>query len=162
MTTLQLNWRRKNKEISFYSFFCLIFSRSNSSGQSSNDETSKEMDNTPLEQQIEQVMKDNKLGFQTILDSDIKDNFIFVVVENANKHVNVAIIKNNNGKLEWVAGDDGATILQGKGSTFVSIFKSTDVDMENVKEVKVFGEPAKLVSIFIDGTYLREIKYWIA
>lgn len=120
------------------------------------------MDNTPLEQQIEQVMKDNKFGFQTILDSDIKDNFIFAVVENTNKHVNVAIIKNNNGKLEWVAGDDGATILQGKGSTFVSIFKSTNVDMENVKEVKVFGEPAKLVSIFIDGTYLREIKYWIA
>ncbi|NDI36877.1 hypothetical protein [Chengkuizengella sediminis] len=136
-----------------------------------------------LEEQITKVMSENGLNNEEIIDYDIKDNFIYVIFKNKheysdNHNPDLVILKNSNGKLEWIAGPDDRTLSIGFGEVSALIFgrdQGSSVTIllpnaispeedTNVKVVKVLGEPAKAV------TYIREFAdyfskqymYWIA
>ncbi|MBM6617282.1 hypothetical protein [Bacillus suaedaesalsae] len=124
-----------------------------------------------LENQITNVMSENNLSNKEIIDYDIKDNFIYVIFENRqgdNSYPDLAILKNNNGKLVWEAGPDDRTqsisdamvFGRDEGSTVTLLLPN----QENIKSIKVLGEYAKAVTYVeevTDDFYMKHM-YWIA
>lgn len=106
-------------------------------------ENNNETENLSLEKQIKELMNENNFSYDKIIDYDIKDDFIYAVVLETNGALKLALLKNNDDGVKWIAGDSGVTVLSDKGSPVVSIFNSDNNDMAGVKEVKVFGKPAK-------------------
>ncbi|MFD2925460.1 hypothetical protein [Halobacillus naozhouensis] len=133
-----------------------------------------------LEEQITNVMAEKELKNKEIIDYDIKDNFVYVIFKNehpGNTHnPDLVILKNNNGKIKWVAGPDDRTqsmSLQGAGVMVFGRDKGPSVTIllpdelpkkTNIKGVKVLGESAKAVTYVKELTkdYYKKNMYWIA
>ncbi|MBP1947462.1 hypothetical protein [Virgibacillus litoralis] len=117
-----------------------------------------------FEEQIQEQMVRNGFLVEDIIDYEVKDNYIFVVGLSADRRLKEAILKNRNGQLEWIKGRGRATYFSAKGSPVMTLKTSTDSNMEGVKQVKVFGEPAKQITYYkeITGDYPLQIKFWIA
>ncbi|WP_377558883.1 hypothetical protein [Ornithinibacillus salinisoli] len=117
-----------------------------------------------LEEKIQELMVQNDNHYVTIIDYDIKGDYIFVVFQSLNvRMLSAAILKHTQSGLEWVLGENiqsQTTILADKGSPVVTIIRPE----KSMKEIKVFDEPAKQVTYFdeaIEGVSL-EVSYWIA
>ncbi|MYL56785.1 hypothetical protein GLW20_04645 [Virgibacillus halodenitrificans] len=114
-----------------------------------------------LQQQIGNLMQENNYVYDEIIDLDIIDNFIYSVSLNQNGGLDLAIMKYEDSKLNWVVGGVSATILNKKDSRYMYIIQPDD---SGVTQVNVFGKPAKAVTYYDVKTedFTREIKYWIA
>ncbi|EOR22861.1 hypothetical protein [Niallia sp. RD1] len=125
-----------------------------------------------LEEQITNVMSENKLKNKKIIDYDIKENYIYAIFQNSQGSANypdLVILKNENGKLKWVAGPGDRTNSVDKSMIFgredgPSVTIQLSLDNINVKEVKVLGESAKKVTYVehVTDDILKEYTYWIA
>jgi hypothetical protein len=112
-----------------------------------------------LEDKIVNLLEDSKnRDYETVIDYDIKDDFIIVVyTSKANEQLNIGFIKNNEGKLEWEIGIGGPELTG--GDIFISDPMIVNVMIPNDPEinyVKVFGEYAKQVK------HSKAINYWIS
>ncbi|WP_430790113.1 hypothetical protein VBD025_05620 [Virgibacillus flavescens] len=96
-----------------------------------------------LEKQIQELMVQNDFLIEDIMDYEIKGEYIFVVALNSSKRIKEAIIKNNNGQLEWIKGMGRASFFSAQESPVITVKVSTDSNMEGVTQMNVFGEPAK-------------------
>lgn len=117
------------------------------------------IDNATLEEKIIGVLKSSEgKDFEKVIDYDIKDEFIVVIYKSRNyEQLNIGFIKSNNGGLEWEIGIGGPELTG--GGSFISEPLNVNVIIPKekaVKEVKVFGEVAKLVR------YSDDIEYWIS
>ncbi len=118
-----------------------------------------------LEQSILDTMNENDIRYDTIINYDIKGNFIIVVYrEIAMQNLNVSMLKQTEDGLEIVLNESistqGTTVLGSEHTPIITIVKSN----EQVKDVTVLGEPAKAVSHNnnpIENISL-ELTYWIA
>ncbi|MFZ3579233.1 hypothetical protein [Virgibacillus sp. DJP39] len=147
----------------------------------SNDKEATVTESLSLEEQITNVMSENKLSNKEIIDYDIKGNFVYAIFKNKHKSGNshnpdLVILKNNNGKLEWVAGPDDRTKSIGLQDAGAMIFGSDvgpsvtilmpdeDARDTKIKEVKVLGESAKAVTYIKEITegFSKQYMYWIA
>ena len=132
----------------------------------------KSTDTGSLEEQIINVMAENKLKNQEIIDYDLKDDFIYVIFKNKHESGNthnpdLVILENKEGKLKWVAGPEDR---MGSSDTSM-IFEREDISVtitlpfrdKTIKEVKVLGESAKAVTYIehFTANFSREYKYWI-
>lgn len=134
-----------------------------------------------LEEQVTNVMSENKLRDKEIIDYDIKGNFVYVIFKNRHEYGNshnpdLVILKNSNGKLEWIAGPNDRTMSMGLGDVETMVFGREDgpsvtiiMPEENasdtkIKEVKVLGESAKAVTYVkhIMEDFSKQYMYWIA
>ncbi|MCF6408324.1 hypothetical protein [Pseudalkalibacillus salsuginis] len=133
-----------------------------------------------LEEQIINVMSENELSNKEIIDYDIKDNFVYVIFKNkheSNTHnPDLVILKNSNGKLEWVAGPEDRTASIGLQEADALIFGRDEAptvtillpdkkpEDTNVKGIKVLGESAKSVTYVEELTndLYMQYMYWIA
>jgi hypothetical protein len=134
-----------------------------------------------LEEQITNVMSENELRNKEIIDNDIKGNFVYVIFKNRHEHGNshnpdLVILKNSNGKLEWVAGPDDRTMSMGlqeadalvfgrdDGSSVTLLMPDEDARDTKVKEIKVLGESAKAVKYveYFSDDFSKQYMYWIA
>lgn len=127
-----------------------------------NDVDSKE--NTSLEKKIQELMVKNDFLIEDIMNYEIKNDYIFVIAQSTNKKIKEAIIKNNNGQLEWIKGMGRATFFSAQESPVITVKASTDSGMEGVTQMKVFGEPAKKVTYYKEFTddYTQEVTFWVA
>ncbi|WP_144510589.1 hypothetical protein [Bacillus sp. FJAT-22090] len=153
------------KFLIFLTIFLCLFGCSNSDEavQKKNDMETKELN---LEEQIKKILKENQIDAKSIIYYEIKDAYIYTVSLLYNEGVELAILKSNSGELKWVGGGEGATIVSGEDSKVFSIIRPNNQvpDMNRVKEVKVFGRPAKLQVYYeeITNDFTSELKYWIS
>jgi hypothetical protein len=130
-----------------------------------------------LEEQITSVMSENKLRNKEIIDYDIKDNFVYVIFKNKHESSNshnpdLVILENSDGKLEWVAGPDDRTITvdnagifgRDDGPSVTIILPDENARDTKIKEIKVLGESAKVVTYVEHFTndFSKQYMYWIA
>lgn len=134
---------------------------SNEQEEAETAKKNKSQENSSFQEQLENLMDENDFKYEEIIDLDIIDDYIYSVTVNFNGGLDLAIIKNNNGTLKWIAGSGDATILQYEDSRYVYLIKPDDPE---VKQVNVFDVPVKSVTYYHQQTesYTREIKYWIA
>lgn len=116
-----------------------------------------------IENQIETLMSQNKFEYKTIIDYDVKGDYIFAVALEFNGGLELALLRNNAGKLEWIGGGGDVTALGDEDSPIAYIIRKEN-DMDDVKEVRVFGESAKSVIYYeqLSNDFTREVQYWIA
>ena len=123
------------------------------------------IDAVPLEAQIKNELEENKLSAKKVIHYEIKDDFIYTVVLQQDG-LQIAVLKNNKGEVEWLGGGDGVNTISVGGSEYFSFITANNQvpEIEEVKEVRVFGKPAKLQYYFDEVTeeFNREIKYWIS
>jgi hypothetical protein len=168
----------KKLSISFILIF-ILFGCSNEAKEPAKKLTTAE--SLPLEEQITNVMSENKLSNKEVIDYDIRGNFVYVIFKNRHEYgishnPDLVILKNNAGKLEWVAGPDDRSTSMGLSEADALIFGRKDgpsvtilMPNENasdtkIKEVKVLGESAKAVTyieVFSDELS-KQYMYWIA
>ncbi|UAL45535.1 hypothetical protein [Sutcliffiella horikoshii] len=112
-----------------------------------------------LEDKIVDILEESEnRDFETVIDYDIKGDFIVVVYKSkSNEQLNIGFIKNNKGKLDWEIGIGGPE-LRG-GHIYISdplIVNVMIPDDPEINHVKVFGEYAKQIK------HSKAINYWIA
>ncbi|MFD1038381.1 hypothetical protein ACFQ3N_08210 [Virgibacillus byunsanensis] len=117
-----------------------------------------------FEENIIELTKENDPKMDTIIDYDLKGDYIIVVYERIGKILNVAIIHQSNNGLEWIMEHEASlptTTIADEGTPFVTIVRPRD---EEYKEVNVFGKPAKLVTYYDNPAenVTLEFNYWIA
>lgn len=143
--------------------FVLLFLTSCVNEGTEEPKENPDQESETLQADIENLMSENDLKYESIIDFDIIDDFIFSVSLNTNGGLDLSMIKYESGKLEWIDGGDGATILGADENTppFAYIIQPEE---SNVKQVNVFDEPAKAVTYYDEKTedFTREVKYWIA
>ncbi|ASN07423.1 hypothetical protein [Virgibacillus necropolis] len=169
-----------------YIVFILIFVLFGCSNEAKDPTAEASMEQTvteeslSLEEQISKVMSENKLRDKEIIDYDLKDDFIYVIFKNkhgSNSHnPDLVILKNNNGKLEWIAGPKDRTtsmslehieaLVFGRddGPSVTIIMPEEDASDTKIKEVKVLGESTKAVTYvkhIMEG-FSKQYMYWIA
>jgi len=131
-------------------------------GCSNNENT---IDAVPLEEQIKSELEKNKLSAKKVIYYEIKDDLIYTVVLQQDG-LQIAVLKNNNGDVEWLGGGNGVNMISVGGSDYFTLIRPNNQvpEIEEVKEVRVFGEPAKLEYYFdkVTDDFNREIKYWIS
>lgn len=112
-----------------------------------------------LEDKIVDLLEEREdRNYETVIDYDIKGDFIVVVyTRKSDERFNIGFIKNNKGKLEWDIGIGGPELTG--GHVYVSeplIVNVIIPDDPNINYVKVAGEYAKQIK------HNKEINYWIA
>ncbi len=131
-------------------------------GCSNNKQTT---DASPLEEQIKNALEENNMSPNTVVYYDIKDDFIYTVVLEQDG-LQIAVLKNNNGNIEWLGGGNGTNVISEGGSDYFTLITPNNQvpEIEEVNEVRVFGKPAKLQYYFerVTDDLNREVKYWIS
>lgn len=162
-----------------FSLMFILFGCSNEAEKPTLEPTITE--NLSLEEQITNVISENKLSNKDIIDYDIKGNFIYVIFKNRHEYGNshnpdLVILKNSNEKLKWVAGPhdrtmsvgdlEGDALIFGRddGPSVTIILPNEDARDTKIKEVKVLGESAKAVTYVehIMDDFSKQYMYWIA
>lgn len=112
-----------------------------------------------LEDKIVDILEESEnRDFETVIDYDIKGDFIVVVYKSkSNEQLNIGFIKNNEGKLDWEIGIGGPELTG--GHIYISdplIVNVMIPDDPKINHVKVFGEYAKQIK------HSEAISYWIS
>ncbi|SEQ88726.1 hypothetical protein SAMN05216232_3575 [Virgibacillus subterraneus] len=120
-------------------------------------------ENQSLEEQIKNIVKENSYNPKDIVDYDLKGNYIYVYSYSTRNGLTSMLIKNNSNGLEWVTSwvSIQTSSLGHKGTApIVTIIQPEDTD---VKDVRVFGKPAKLTQTTIEFTedFSQEVKFWV-
>jgi hypothetical protein len=120
-----------------------------------------------LEQRISNVLEDNQVPFDSIIEYDLKDNFIFVIYKSVSMGaLGVSAIEDTKDGLVLRNNRDGAapdTIILGEeGTPFVTVVLQGDLDIIN--QVTILGKPARQVTYTespMEGVTI-ERTYWVA
>ncbi|TYS58113.1 hypothetical protein FZC74_14065 [Sutcliffiella horikoshii] len=112
-----------------------------------------------LEDKIVDLLEESEnRDYQTVIDYDIKGDFIVVIyTSKSDEQLNIGFIKNNKGKLEWEIGMGGPKLTGGyiyiSDPLIVNVMIPEDPE---INHVKVFGEYAKQIK------HSKVINYWIS
>ncbi|WP_117160964.1 hypothetical protein [Paraliobacillus sp. X-1268] len=117
-----------------------------------------------LEEQIEEVMNQHDYPPQTIVNYEIKNDFIYVFTD-TNSSLNVAVLEYLTDSIEWIMdykSIEKMSILdpEYENMPVLTVVKTEDA---NIASVKVLGEPAKGIQYSKEVTddYAIYTKYWI-
>ncbi|WP_047982065.1 hypothetical protein [Ornithinibacillus contaminans] len=117
-----------------------------------------------FEQRINETLKENDAKFDTIIDYDIKDDYIFVVYQEIGTNaLFVSVLEENEDELKWIGtqtAQQDITFFGEEGTPIITIIRTE----QPAKEVKVLNEQAKMVRYNhqpIEGVTL-DITYWVA
>ncbi len=131
------------------------------------DYTIEESENNSatLEEKIHAIMEQNgHSNSEDIFHYEIKEDYIFVLTKNIRKPVEITILTNDANELKWVfTYETGEATLISPTENDGPYIMAIQPNDEDVKDVKAFGKPTKLVKITKDynGVLTDEVMAWI-
>jgi|GEM_PF-3611057 len=139
----------------------VIFLVGCSNGEGANE---KNQSFVNLEDQIQKVMNEHNYPSDTILNYEIKNNFIYVFTK-TNSSLNVVVLEYSTDLIKLVmeyTSINQMSILdpEYEDMPVLTVVKTGDT---NIAGVKILGEPAKAFQSFeeVSDDYRIETKYWI-
>lgn len=131
-----------------------------------NEKTEEEQTKPSLsiEERIQEVMNQHDYPPHTIVNYEIKNDFIYVFTD-TNSSLNVTVLEYSTESIEWImdyTSIEKMSILDSEYEDMpvLTVVKTEDV---NITGVKVLGEPAKGLQYSKEVTedYTIDTKYWI-
>ncbi|WP_117170092.1 hypothetical protein [Paraliobacillus sediminis] len=117
-----------------------------------------------LEEQIQEVMNQHDYPPHTIVNYEIKNDFIYVFTDTSGS-LNVAVLQYSTDSIEWLMDYTSIEKLSIGDPEYENLPVLTVVKTEdaNITGVKVLGEPAKGLQYSKEVTedYTIDTKYWI-
>ncbi|WP_117160958.1 hypothetical protein [Paraliobacillus sp. X-1268] len=117
-----------------------------------------------LEGQIEEVMNQHDYPPQTIVNYEIKNDFIYVFTD-TNNSLNVAVLEYSTDSIEWIMDTTSIETISIFNPDYENMPVLTVVETKdaNIVQVKVMEEPAKGLQYSKEVTddYAIDTKYWI-